>query len=283
MTSFNRGPPAKETMVASVFRGRTEARGDLGRRGGGGGADRGGGPANPGDDLAHPGRSAPGQGLPEVRELPAGGSLQVPRGLQCHLAPLPRGAPTRGPHLLFGQPRPGDRAREPPSRHPGHDRHARGRPRGQAAGHGRLWGPGGGLRPRHRAARGSGGSAREGGRPGPHPALRSSRRDRRAGDLRQGAARGDGARTPSLGKLTFPLVRANVDDMLTVSDADLVETMRFVWERMKLVVEPTGVLGLAAAYRRKVEVAGRRVGAIVSGGNVDLLAALELFRLPPGS
>jgi threonine dehydratase len=93
----------------------------------------------------------------------------------------------------------------------------------------------------------------------------------------------DGARTPSLGKLTFPLVRANVDDMLTVSDADLVETMRFVWERMKLVVEPTGVLGLAAAYRRKVEVAGRRVGAIVSGGNVDLLAALELFRLPPGS
>jgi len=92
----------------------------------------------------------------------------------------------------------------------------------------------------------------------------------------------DGARTPSLGKLTFPLVQANVDDMLTVSDADLVETMRFLWERMKLVVEPTGVLGLAAAYRGKVEVAGRRVGAIVSGGNVDLLAALEMFRaLPP--
>ena len=94
----------------------------------------------------------------------------------------------------------------------------------------------------------------------------------------------DGARTPSLGKLTFPLVRANVDDMLTVSDADLVDTMRFLWERMKLVVEPTGVLGLAAAWRGKVDVAGRRVGAIVSGGNVDLQAALELFRaLPPGS
>ena len=94
----------------------------------------------------------------------------------------------------------------------------------------------------------------------------------------------DGARTPSLGKLTFPLVQANVDDMLTVSDPDLVETMRFLWERMKLVVEPTGVLGLAAAYRGKVAAAGRRVGAIVSGGNVDLLAALELFRgLPPGS
>ena len=94
----------------------------------------------------------------------------------------------------------------------------------------------------------------------------------------------DGARTPSLGKLTFPLVRANVDDMLTVSDADLVDTMRFLWERMKLVVEPTGALGLAAAWRGAVDVAGQRVGVIVSGGNVDLLAALELFRpLPPGT
>ena len=91
----------------------------------------------------------------------------------------------------------------------------------------------------------------------------------------------DGARTPSLGKLTFPLVRANVDDMATVSDDDLVATMRFVWERMKLVVEPTGVLGLAAAFRGRVDVAGRRVGVIVSGGNVDLAYALELFARAP--
>jgi threonine dehydratase len=92
----------------------------------------------------------------------------------------------------------------------------------------------------------------------------------------------DGARTPSLGTLTFPLVRANVDDMATVSDDDLVHAMRFVWERMKLVVEPTGVLGLAAALRGRVEVAGRRVGVIVSGGNVDLAHALGLFaRVPP--
>ena len=91
----------------------------------------------------------------------------------------------------------------------------------------------------------------------------------------------DGARTPSLGVLTFPLVRANVDDMVTVSDLDLVATMRFLWERMKLVVEPTGALGLAAALCGKVEVAGKRVGAILSGGNVDLLAALELFRTGP--
>jgi threonine dehydratase len=92
----------------------------------------------------------------------------------------------------------------------------------------------------------------------------------------------DGARTPSLGTLTFPLVRANVDDMVTVSDGDLVQAMRFLWERMKLVVEPTGALGLAAAYRGRVPVAGKRVGAILSGGNVDLAAALGLFRdFPP--
>jgi threonine dehydratase len=91
----------------------------------------------------------------------------------------------------------------------------------------------------------------------------------------------DGARTPSLGTLTFPLVRQNVDDMVTVSDDDLVRAMRFVWERMKLVVEPTGVLGLAAALRRKVDVDGKRVGVILSGGNVDLAFALDLLgRMP---
>jgi threonine dehydratase len=93
----------------------------------------------------------------------------------------------------------------------------------------------------------------------------------------------DGARTPSLGTLTFPLVRANVDDMATVSDEDLVHAMRFVWERMKLVVEPTGVLGLAAALRGKVDVKGRRVGVILSGGNVDLATALELLARVPGA
>jgi threonine dehydratase len=92
----------------------------------------------------------------------------------------------------------------------------------------------------------------------------------------------DGARTPSLGKLTFPLVRQNVDDMATVSDDDLVRAMRFAWERMKLVVEPTGVLGLAAVLTGKVDVAGKRVGVILSGGNVDLAYALELFAKAPG-
>ena len=87
----------------------------------------------------------------------------------------------------------------------------------------------------------------------------------------------DGARTPSLGTLTFPLVRQNVDEMATVSDDELVRAMRFVWERMKLVVEPTGVLGLAAALSGRLDVRGKRVGVILSGGNVDLAYALELF------
>jgi threonine dehydratase len=88
----------------------------------------------------------------------------------------------------------------------------------------------------------------------------------------------DGARTPSLGKITFPLVLEHVDDMVTVSDPELVRAMRFLWERTKLVVEPTGALGLAAALAGRVDVAGKRVGVILSGGNVDLDAALELFR-----
>jgi threo-3-hydroxy-L-aspartate ammonia-lyase len=87
----------------------------------------------------------------------------------------------------------------------------------------------------------------------------------------------DGARTPSLGTLTFPLVRALVDDMVTVSDDDLVRAMRFLWERMKVVVEPTGALGLAAALRGKVGVEGKKVGVVLSGGNVDLGQALALF------
>jgi threo-3-hydroxy-L-aspartate ammonia-lyase len=82
----------------------------------------------------------------------------------------------------------------------------------------------------------------------------------------------DGARTASLGELTFPLVRQNVDDMVTVSDAELREALRFVWERMKLVVEPTGALGLAAVLSGRVETAGKRLGVVVSGGNLDLAA-----------
>ncbi len=80
----------------------------------------------------------------------------------------------------------------------------------------------------------------------------------------------DGARTPSLGEITFPLIRHYVADMVTVSEDAIREAMLFLWERMKLVVEPTGALAAAALLSGAVEVAGARVGVILSGGNVDV-------------
>ena len=80
----------------------------------------------------------------------------------------------------------------------------------------------------------------------------------------------DGARTSSLGKVTLPLVMRHVSDMLTVSDAELLRAMFFLWERMKIVVEPTGALGAAALLETKLDATGARVGVILSGGNVDL-------------
>jgi threonine dehydratase len=80
----------------------------------------------------------------------------------------------------------------------------------------------------------------------------------------------DGARTPSLGTLTFPLVLRYVSDMTTVDDRTLLRAMFFLWERMKLVVEPTGALGAAALFEHPLPAGARRVGVILSGGNVDL-------------
>jgi len=80
----------------------------------------------------------------------------------------------------------------------------------------------------------------------------------------------DGAQTQSLGRITFEIIRRDVDDVLTAGDAELVEAMRFFAERMKMIVEPTGCLGFAAARRMNGELAGKRVGVIISGGNVDL-------------
>jgi threonine dehydratase len=87
----------------------------------------------------------------------------------------------------------------------------------------------------------------------------------------------DGARTQSLGAITFPLVLRHVHDIITVSDAQLVEAMRFVWERMKLVIEPTGALAVAGVLSGAVDVRDKRVGIILSGGNVDLKAIAPLF------
>jgi threo-3-hydroxy-L-aspartate ammonia-lyase len=79
----------------------------------------------------------------------------------------------------------------------------------------------------------------------------------------------DGARTPSLGSLTFPLVLEYVSDMTTIDDATLLQTMFLLWERLKLVVEPTGALGAAAALHGAFPIAGVRVGIMLTGGNVD--------------
>jgi threonine dehydratase len=87
----------------------------------------------------------------------------------------------------------------------------------------------------------------------------------------------DGARTASMGAITFPLVLRHVHDIITVSDAELVEAMRFLWERMKLVVEPTGALATAGVLARREDVRNRRVGIILSGGNADLKAIAALF------
>lgn len=80
----------------------------------------------------------------------------------------------------------------------------------------------------------------------------------------------DGAQTQAPGRFTFPVVQALVDDVLTVTDQQLVSTMRFFAERMKMVVEPTGCLAAAAVLEGALDVRGKRVGVILSGGNIDV-------------
>jgi len=86
----------------------------------------------------------------------------------------------------------------------------------------------------------------------------------------------DGAMVTHVGEHNFEVIRRRVDDIVTVSDAQLVETMKFFAERMKMVVEPTGCLGAAAALHGVYPVAGKRVGVLISGGNVDLSRFAEL-------
>jgi threonine dehydratase len=111
-------------------------------------------------------------------------------------------------------------------------------------------------------------------------------------DVQQSVARGeivhidtprtiaDGAQTQACGQLTFPILRDLSTAILTVSDAQLVKTMRFFAERMKMVVEPTGCLAAAALMEGAVDLKGQRVGVIISGGNVDLAAYAALLSNP---
>jgi threo-3-hydroxy-L-aspartate ammonia-lyase len=80
----------------------------------------------------------------------------------------------------------------------------------------------------------------------------------------------DGAQLQQLGKYTFEIINRDVDDIFTVTDAQLVDCMRFFASRMKIMVEPTGCLGFAAVRQLADRLKGQRIGVIVSGGNVDL-------------
>jgi threo-3-hydroxy-L-aspartate ammonia-lyase len=86
----------------------------------------------------------------------------------------------------------------------------------------------------------------------------------------------DGAQSTALGDLTFAIIRAQVADILAVTDAQLIETMRFFASRMKLVVEPTGCLAAAAVLHGLLDLRDKRVGVVISGGNVDLPAFARL-------
>jgi len=85
----------------------------------------------------------------------------------------------------------------------------------------------------------------------------------------------DGLRVSSPGKLTFPIVQQSVTDILLVSDAEMIETLTWMLERMKVLIEPSGVASAAAVRHRKADFSGRRVGVVLSGGNVDLVRLSE--------
>ncbi|MEO7242948.1 MAG: threo-3-hydroxy-L-aspartate ammonia-lyase [Variovorax sp.] len=87
----------------------------------------------------------------------------------------------------------------------------------------------------------------------------------------------DGAQTQHLGQLTFPIIQRDVDDILTASDTELIECMRFFFTRMKLLVEPTGCLGFAAVQQLKSQLRGQRVGVVLSGGNIDMARFCSLL------
>jgi threonine dehydratase len=87
----------------------------------------------------------------------------------------------------------------------------------------------------------------------------------------------DGLRT-SLGSNTFRIIRENVDDIITISEEQIVEAMEFLWSRMKLVIEPSGAVSLAGVLSKQIDVKSKKVGIVISGGNVDLTSFFEKIR-----
>jgi threonine dehydratase len=91
----------------------------------------------------------------------------------------------------------------------------------------------------------------------------------------------DGLRVTSPGKLTFPIVQEKVEDVLLVSDAEMIETLTWMLERMKVLIEPSGVAAAAAVRHRKADFLGQKVGVVLSGGNVDLSRLSEFIASRP--
>jgi len=87
----------------------------------------------------------------------------------------------------------------------------------------------------------------------------------------------DGLRT-SLGSNTFRIIREKVDQIITVSEEEIVDTMQFLWERMKLVVEPSGAVSLAGVLSKQIDLESKRAGIIISGGNIDLTDFFDRIR-----
>lgn len=79
----------------------------------------------------------------------------------------------------------------------------------------------------------------------------------------------DGLRT-SLGKITFNIIKDNVDEIITVSESSIIEAMYYMWERIKIIIEPSSAVPLAAIFENKIDVKNKKIGIIISGGNVDL-------------
>lgn len=74
----------------------------------------------------------------------------------------------------------------------------------------------------------------------------------------------------SLGKLTFPIIQKRVEQIVTVSEAGIIASMKFVWERAKLIIEPSSAVAIGVLWERKIDLSGLKIGVIISGGNVDL-------------
>ena len=86
----------------------------------------------------------------------------------------------------------------------------------------------------------------------------------------------DGLRT-QLGELTFEVIKKHVDDIILVTEQEILDSMRILWERMKLVVEPSGAVSLAGLLKMSEELSDCKIGVIISGGNIDLTAFFELY------